>query len=123
VGEWITACTGGERRYPYGDFFDANACNTEAPAEQWSYVEDVGKRLTCEGGFEGIFDLAGNVEEWIDACEGNAGAEDSCEMYGGHAWRGRLKPDDVSCRESNYPVKRRAQYQLRGFRCCADPVP
>ena len=73
---WYAACShGGKYHYPYGgttggvdseggfykDYVPDN-CNTGG----YGYTSQVGTFPDCEGGYDGIFDLAGNVEEWIN---------------------------------------------------------
>jgi sulfatase modifying factor 1 len=121
-GEWVNACAGTPGQdFPYGPTYLAHACNTDAPAESSSFIEDVAHRQTCQGAVPGVFDLGGNVEEWIDACDGDLGATDLCASAGPAAFTGALTPDDFNCPSSIYGSPRNHPFQLRGFRCCADP--
>ncbi len=114
VSEWHFACTGGlMTAYPYGDTADPDACNipdTSARAE-------VGSFPACEGGFPGLFDMQGNVAEYIDACESDA-PDANCALRGGHTfgsanfWR---CDNTASSTARNNPDER--EY---GFRCCRD---
>lgn len=62
--EWEKACKGpATLRWPYGDTFDASACNTE---DEWGdprALAPSGKFARCRSGY-GVADLSGNVSEW-----------------------------------------------------------
>jgi sulfatase modifying factor 1 len=123
AGEWVNACTGGsdDRDYPYGPAYQAHLCNTDAPMEDGKYIEDVAHRPRCQGAIPGVYDLGGNVEEWIDACDADTGADDLCGSAGPAAYTGDLVPADFTCASSIYGSPRAHPFKLRGFRCCADP--
>jgi formylglycine-generating enzyme len=98
--------------YPYGNTADDDACNvpdTSARAE-------VGTFPACEGGFPGIFDMQGNVAEYVDACEPTESG--NCSLRGGHTfgtatfWRCN---NTASTGARNDP-----DYREYGFRCCRD---
>jgi len=119
--QWEHACSrNGQHAYPYGSSFDSHACNIAAPSEQARYIADVGSRRSCQGGYAGVFDLSGNVEEWIDACDKNTGASDLCASAGASAYLGGLTPSEITCPDSVYGVARNTRYVMLGFRCCAD---
>lgn len=113
LGEWHFACTGGlMTTYPYGDAPDDAACNitetnTKLPA---------GSHPACEGGFPGMFDMQGNVEEWIDACQ-PAGPTAECRARGGHTfgsatyWR---------CDKQIGVAQLDPNSRVTGFRCCKE---
>jgi formylglycine-generating enzyme required for sulfatase activity len=91
---------------------DAVACNQlngdGVPVEVGSYVD-------CEGGYAGLFDLAGNVEEWTDSCLGSDGPSDQCGVFGKD-----YGDSDPQCKDI-WPRNRSLQAPNTGFRCCADP--
>lgn len=88
LGEWQEACAGSGRTYPYGDVYDPDACNTEraqhpvielfGAGATWSPTQMNDPRLNqlpdslaVTGGHpqcvtpEGVYDLHGNVHEWV----------------------------------------------------------
>jgi formylglycine-generating enzyme required for sulfatase activity len=79
--QWFNACSaGGSRTYPYGTSYIPGACN----AVDGGSVSAVKSFSQCVGGYPGIYDLAGNVEEWQDSCETPAtGPDDLCREQAG----------------------------------------
>jgi hypothetical protein len=121
TSQWSHACSrGGQRAYPYGAQWNAQACNTGALSEKAQYLAAVRHFPQCEGGYRGIFDMSGNVEEWVDACDKNSGASDDCASAGASAYLGGLTPAEITCTDSLYGTPRSTQYIFLGFRCCAD---
>jgi formylglycine-generating enzyme required for sulfatase activity len=108
--EHIACSASGTRTYPYGNTFSMTACNGNAPS---GAVLPAGKLSTCEGGFPGLFDMVGNVEEWQDGCATNAGPMDSCAHGTGSFEHGvpacAYYDDDA----------RSYQFADVGIRCCA----
>jgi formylglycine-generating enzyme required for sulfatase activity len=119
--QWHNACTaGGTKLFPYGDAYDAAACNgkeKDAGNDAAVPVKSVG---TCEGGFPEIFDMSGNVWEWEDACDATAGTspqENYCRRRGG----GHTSADvDLDCSTASQTFMRSQSNTNTGFRCCAD---
>jgi sulfatase modifying factor 1 len=113
ASQWFEACSrGGTKAYPYGDAFDVGAC--QAATQQSA---DVGSKATCEGGYPGLFDMTGNVEEWEDACVGT-GADTACARRGGEY--GDDTFDALACKRKNSAKTPSFQSTHLGFRCCAD---
>jgi hypothetical protein len=56
------------------------------------YVEEVKHRAACEGGYPGLFDMGGNLEEWVDGCDKDTGSADDCAVAGSSSWTGDLTP-------------------------------
>ncbi len=116
--QWYFACSGGQgRKYPYGNTLDPAACNDGF--DGIGGVVDV-KTATCQGGFPGIYDMSGNVDEWVDACYPGDELGTSCVRAGG-AYYSDGTPDHVlpDCDEVS-TFARRCQNNSTGFRCCAD---
>lgn len=124
--EWFLACGG-----PSGASHpNANPdCNSNAG---FGFLEPVGSMPGCEGFYPGLFDLEGNVAEWIDSClpplgadtAADAGApdagtrdgsDDRCMAVGGSLFDQRSYCDEVY---DEYPRNQTA-YSF-GIRCCAD---
>jgi formylglycine-generating enzyme required for sulfatase activity len=120
ASEWFYACSrGGTRAFPYGATYDASACNgAESPTA--SDIVDVGTLERCEGGFDGIFDMSGNVEEWEASCDGATGAHDPCHRRGGSSKDGEgdkfMRCDRPYTPESERSV---GDHDV-GIRCCAN---
>jgi hypothetical protein len=114
--EWFNACSaGGTKAFPYGDVYDANACNDvdySGPAN--SAPAPVASTTGCIGGYAGLYDMSGNVTELEDSCDGATGSNDRCRVRGGAAGANEGRCDDSSM------VTQRGDNGISGFRCCAD---
>jgi formylglycine-generating enzyme len=118
VDQWYNACTsGGVDIYPYGNTYQGQTCNG---ADYSSAVATVGSMTGCESpvqGYGGVYDLSGNVWEWEDSCDGNAGSSDKCRIRGGSflydSSGGGLRCDDAAS------YSRNVMGGDVGFRCCA----
>lgn len=130
--EWTVACEGQERLpYPYGYERSAEACNIDKPhpavneralgsrdpavreaeARRLWQGEPSGARPACVSPY-GVFDMTGNVDEWV---VNESGRPYRSGLKGGY-WgpvRDRCRPMTTAHSESF------SFYQI-GFRCCAD---
>jgi len=119
--QWMNACASGGRMWPYGNTYDSQACNTSdekpaacgGPAITSSYPH-------CQapaGPYDQVFDLSGNVSEWVDASQEAADWPAlRCVIMGGsyvHYW------GDVSCSGATLQWPCDAQNPEFGFRCCS----
>jgi formylglycine-generating enzyme required for sulfatase activity len=117
ANEHYYACSGqGSRVYPYGNTFQAGACNV-VDYDAGGPVA-VGSLPGCEGAYPGLFDMIGNVEEWQNACTDAAGPDDQCRsgtgsfsFYPGNASMTNCALDDNDSRNS--------AFRDLGIRCCA----
>ncbi len=113
--EWYNACTGhGSTRVP------GHSCNVSMSSLMRDPL-DVGIHLFCQPsaeGYEGVFDLVGNVGEWVDQCDG-PGEEGQCWVRGGSALSGYYEWDETpTCDYQTLTPRPHRSYI--GFRCCAD---
>jgi hypothetical protein len=100
--EWETVCRGGTHTmYPYGDIYDREKCRTEEKNAGKS-----GSVKKCAS--KGVFDMVGNVWEWVDDKQG-----DYPYMMGGSFHDGK----DAHCGLS-IPGTIAARNEDTGFRCC-----
>jgi hypothetical protein len=115
--EWTSACSS-DGAYPLGredgGGFGMSACNDYIDGR--STTVPVGSKPDCQpppdSGFAGVFDLIGNVEEWVDHCRA---ADDVCSPRGLSFGMGAAAPQ---CSQSTYAERSVARDNL-GFRCCS----
>jgi sulfatase modifying factor 1 len=111
TGEWYSACSNfGATAYPYGNTYAAGVCN-----DSTSGTTVVGAKPLCEGGVPGgLFDMSGNVFEFIGSCSTDGV---NCYAMGGDYVSGATAtcavPYDSNAATSTGPAF--------GLRCCADP--
>jgi formylglycine-generating enzyme len=112
------ACShNGDLEYPYGNSFMVGDCDDAVVQSDGgtepSTLANAGSYPQCVGGFPGLHDMTGSVEEWQDACNGTTGAGDSC-FDGTGAFDFGVAPmcsfEDDDLRGSAWPDV--------GFRCC-----
>jgi hypothetical protein len=131
--EWTLACEGRHHLpYPYGMKRDAQACNIDhtllqidekaladprrAPAEAarlWQ-GETSGTRPACKSPF-GVFDMTGNVDEWV--------VNESGKPYRSGLKGGYWGPVRARCRPMTTTHGETFPFYQTGFRCCADAHP
>ncbi len=113
--EWLFACAGPESRpYSYSRIFQPWRCNTDGVyAGDCAKIGPSGSHPGCHNEY-GVFDLNGNVSEWVTSREG---MQDQYAVMGGAAW-----PADYgqSCYSRHtHSLEDSAKYGDDGFRCCA----
>jgi formylglycine-generating enzyme required for sulfatase activity len=115
--EWYLACaTTTPTPYPTGATYTTGECNVQGSGTS---LVDVGS-LPCQGGYAGLFDMAGNVSEWVDSCSTGAGRGDNCNSEGDN-WSGGTK-NSSTARCDNYGTASRDYANATlGFRCCSKP--
>lgn len=115
--EFVFACTqGGTRSYPYGSVYNPNACNGADLAA--NKTTPVGSLAGCQGGFSGLYDLSGNVHEWLNGCDpstADAAPDQYCAISGSAFTH---SASDMHCTFME-PIERRARLDELGFRCCS----
>lgn len=133
--EWTQACEGPSHTpYPYGFERNSEACNHDKPyifPDDFAYQnletraaevarvnqsEPSGSRPACVSSY-GVFDMTGNVDEWVFNEAGSAsGPEFQSGLKGGY-WgpvRNRCRPMTTDHNHWHHG------YQI-GFRCCKAP--
>ncbi len=112
--EWEKACKGpGNARFPYGNEFDANLCNTKDARDQDRTLAEAGRFAQCRSAYQ-VADLSGNVAEWTSSDFGDGS--------------GRKVQKGGAFDRPGYAVRCAARVggsttedkQAVGFRCCAD---
>jgi formylglycine-generating enzyme required for sulfatase activity len=112
---WMRAC-GGESglTYPYGDSYDADACNTERSGGH--APTPVGLFAECASP-DGVYDLSGNVWEWVRACTQDVNTSDPCYVRGG-ASTSSATDDEFACNHAPRTSPRADKTADIGFSCC-----
>lgn len=117
--EWVFACEGEEMRpYPYGYKRDSSACNVDIDrglGRKGALIDHrivSGSNARCQSVF-GVFDQAGNLEEWVAADQPNMG------------WKNVMKgswwiPSRHHCRGFQIGHDTRYKGAETGSRCCKD---
>ena len=122
--EWVTACQGAPAvddnrngqfaddmiegtAYPYGDFYDPGRCWDDKQGEQYRPVY-TGELPGCAGP-NGVYDLTGNVEEWV-------GDSPATAVLLGGGWD--TKDDHARCYRRNDTFGAGYRSPRTGFRCC-----
>lgn len=125
--EWITACQGAAavdddgdgqfaddmiegRVYPYGDLHERPRCWSARDSQKERPVY-TGEMPGCVGP-DGVYDLVGNVEEWVGS------SPETAVLLGG-SWDTR--DDKARCYRRNDTYGAGFANRRTGFRCCADP--
>ncbi len=114
--EWESACSGPPPGtvFPYGDTYEEHTCNTLAHGVLHNLP--TGSMTGCEGGYQGLFDMSGNVREWINVCSGA-----DCRTAGGsYTNQGSWADHFMKC-GNQHQVLSTLNVEFIGFRCCKDP--
>jgi formylglycine-generating enzyme required for sulfatase activity len=139
--EWEKAAGGGQRRWPWGDTFEASRCNgrpfwmdeknREKAREAWN-IRSMGPlpvyALENEGAsFHGVVNMAGNVREWTSsyyrAYEGNRRSDrrfgTMYRVIRGGAWYSTTEELRVTARFIG-GIPNLEEDTVSGFRCARD---
>jgi hypothetical protein len=120
ISEWKAALGGYERlNYPYGNLYDSTKCHTHLDINKAmeGHTVPVGSLDSCVSPY-GIYDLSGNVSEWMD-CRGEVFCFDSIgtplNYYVGGFWSSQTNSGitaiDFTLTSHRFDI---------GFRCCQD---
>jgi sulfatase modifying factor 1 len=116
VDEYFAACGGSFLDpYPYGGFsFAPDNCNVAG--SDYMGIPQVETDLTNCAYEAKIYNLVGNVEEWLDSCDKNSGKDDPCAVAGGSY----ATPEAGAAATCNYReiLTRGTLRDDVGFRCC-----
>jgi formylglycine-generating enzyme required for sulfatase activity len=111
--QWFNACTsGGQNDYTYGDTYASATCNAGSTTVPVASMPGCQSSTT---GYEGVYDLGGNVWEWEDSCVADSGTSELCRSRGGS-----FNPYGVGlrCDAGKLSARGHTGYDF-GFRCCA----
>jgi formylglycine-generating enzyme len=106
--QWFRACGG-----PNGQTHPNTSpeCNDQGG---FANVAPVASFPGCEGFDTGVFDMEGNVSEWVDSCDGSTGKADHCLSAGGNELN-----NIAYCTQALEDVTRDFVSSYFGFRCCS----
>jgi formylglycine-generating enzyme required for sulfatase activity len=118
--QWFNACSAQDVNvFPYGSLFDAAACIDDGVPSPLAQPQVP----SCLGGFPGLYNMSGNVAEWVDSCEVTGGVR-RCLVRGG-SYLTSSEPTvpngpagvDLQC-DAIRDVSFLATPDDVGFRCC-----
>jgi formylglycine-generating enzyme required for sulfatase activity len=119
LSQWYNACAsdGTNNKYSYGNTYQATRCNgyDYSVARGAFTTVPVGTMPECQSsvpGYEGVFDLSGNVWEWEDSCDGTG--QSGCHLRGG-----AFSSNGPSNCDNNGSSSRAFARSDTGFRCCS----
>lgn len=115
--QWYAACShheDGLHARAYGNNFDPARCNGAGydAGIPLSGPIPAGSASGCVGGYPGIFDMMGNVYEWEDSCDNDAGCRVRGGRFGGNQ-------DYHYCSWGALSFGRDFAAEDIGFRCCS----
>jgi formylglycine-generating enzyme required for sulfatase activity len=117
--QWMNACASAGGMWPYGSTYESTACNTsdETPPCGGPAITSSYPKCQPPPPYDQVFDLSGNVSEWVDASqEGSDWPQLRCVIMGGsyvHYW------GDVSCSGATLEWPCNSENPEFGFRCCS----
>lgn len=119
--QWELACAGPQKNaYAYGPQLERGRCNTDEDERmgQPEMIKSGIKFPRCQNP-QGVFNLNGNVSEWVASPVGDL-LPDEAIVRGGTAWDAVYGQSCYS-RHSHQPKWQ--NWRDDGFRCCREPLP
>ena len=125
--EWNAACEGTKKGqiYPYGNRYVDGNCNLGVATSSPGTIEEVKSRDACVGGIEGLYDMGGNLSEWL----GNYKEDTNYRKFKPHsyAFNGPLDKNVCTAMCAGNARETREDKIFTGlstpslgFRCCRD---
>jgi sulfatase modifying factor 1 len=112
--QWTLACSlGGDSIYGYDGEQSDTACNGQEAAI--GTTVPVASLSTCQHSdpaYTGVYDMSGNVEEWVDACDSSP-SNNQCNVRGGSY------ESPIHCEYTPPHYYRMSVAPSTGFRCCS----
>ncbi|MEE2785862.1 MAG: MopE-related protein [Myxococcota bacterium] len=120
ASEWSLACStnNDNQRYPYGRAFQSSFCNggpfdpDSSTPEDEDYAVTTGSLDQCQR--DGVFDLSGNLKEWIED------GEDNLKQVRGGSFETDLRTA-LTCQNETDLKDEQFHHISIGFRCCRTP--
>jgi formylglycine-generating enzyme required for sulfatase activity len=117
--EWLAACRGSDNRaFPYGAAYEPSRCHVgsyETPGPGGRTTIAAGSIAQCEGGLPGLFDMSGNVSEWVADCK-----ESYCKFRGAAYVGNEPVEHFAGCGEVCSGNDKGLRSGTVGVRCCRD---
>ena len=114
---FVACSVNATQAFPYGAAYVKGNCNTKDLYDASPGIPaDVKSFAQCVGGYPGIYDLTGNVEEWSDSCQSADGSADYCHEFGDCFDYTATGPS--RCDNADYD-QRSARGPDVGIRCCS----
>ena len=117
--EWLAACSGSDARaFPYGPEFQPSRCHVgsyDNPGPGGRTTIKAGSIPDCEGGLPGLFDMSGNVSEWVADCKG-----DYCKFRGAAYVGNEPVEHFAGCGDVCSGNDKSLRSGTVGTRCCRD---
>lgn len=119
--QWLAACRGTDgRAFPYGPQYQPSRCHVgsyDRPGPGGRTTVPAGSIPDCEGGLSGLFDLSGNVGEWVADCKGNY-----CKFRGAAYVGNEPVEHFAGCGDVCSGNDKGMKSNTVGVRCCRDRV-
>lgn len=111
ASQWMKACSGAQgNAFPYGNTWQQATCNVDEIAPVASFPG-------CTGGYPGLYDMSGNVQEWEDNC-----SNQYCYLRGSNYDLGILDGGDkLKCGAIGQIDEPTVTHERVGIRCCSNP--